>query len=65
MKECLHEMPREWCFTCKPKPPQQVWAALYEGVCTQPTCLKVIDVGELVTWNVEGTHVIHASHGRQ
>lgn len=65
MQECKHELPKSTCFDCKPKPKERVWPAKYEAICKYPGCLKVIDIGALVTWNAEGTHTIHASHGPQ
>lgn len=62
MGECKHEMERSTCFDCKPRQPRHSWLAQYEGVCRVPTCLKVIDVGQAVVWNREGTQAIHARH---
>jgi len=64
-EECIHEMTRDTCSYCKDRPLGPTWAAKFEGVCTHPSCLKVIDVGESVTWDAEGTHVIHARHGQK
>lgn len=60
--ECVHEMERDTCFDCRPRPKPAAWPAQYEGICRHPTCKAVIDIGEPVVWNVEGTGVIHAKH---
>ena len=58
-----HDMLLNSCFDCKP-PSGDItyWDAKYEGICGVSTCLKIIEVGDRVTWNREGTHVIHAKH---
>ena len=38
------------------------WAARYEGVCRAEGCSDLIEVGQRVKWNQEGTGVIHARH---
>ena len=50
------------CAHCRPAPDGPEWDAKFEGVCKVSTCLAVIDVGERVKWNREGTDVIHARH---
>jgi hypothetical protein len=62
MTECKHELPVEQCFDCKPKAPKQTFTAKYETVCGFHLCNRVIDVGELVVWNDEGTKVQHLNH---
>lgn len=58
----LTELPKSSCDHCRPKAKQAEWKARHESVCRHPQCLGVIDIGEPVTWNPEGTGVIHARH---
>lgn len=65
MPECIHELPEGTCSLCKPPAEGVHWDAKYEGVCAVATCThRVINVGDRVKWNREGTHTIHASHTR-